>query len=127
MSNGGHRAARSTLFQRAGRSDQSSPNAPHSAEMMAAMESENEEALKALRDDVRALRGISSGINKEIAHHIKLLDTLQTSMESARTGLKKTMRKLDEVTGTSGMGHIWLLVLFAFGVFFFIYLLIKFR
>lgn len=125
MSNGAHRA-RSTLFQRAGASRQDGPSA-QSSEALAAMESENEEVIKALRQDVRALRGISGSINTEIGQHIKLLDALQTSMESVRSGLTRTMRRLDDVTGTSGMGHIWLLLLFAFGVFFFIFLLLKFR
>ncbi|CUG88657.1 Golgi vesicular membrane trafficking protein, putative [Bodo saltans] len=128
MSNGAHRtAARSTLFQRAGRNDLASPNSPHSADMMAAMEDENEEAFKGLRDDIRRLRGVSDDLGKEIAHHNSILDALEVSLGSAKVGLTKTMRKLDEVTGTSGMGHIWLLLLFAFGVFFFIFLLLKFR
>jgi hypothetical protein len=119
---------RSTLFQRAGtaRADASASGA-QSSEAVAAMERENDEVLKALRQDVRSLRGISGTINTEVGHHIKLLDSLQTTMDAARTGLKHTMRKLDDVTGSSGMGHIWLLLIFAFCVLFFVFLLLKFR
>lgn len=88
---------------------------------------ENDEVLRALREDVRALKGVSGAIGREVQEQNKFLDLLQSSMSAARSGISATMKKLDHVSSVSGVGHMWLLVLMVFMVFFFVYLLLKFR
>lgn len=83
--------------------------------------------LKALREDVEALKGVSKRIGTEVKSHHVILDALQNSFDAARLGLKSTMKRLDKVSGASGNSHMWIIFVFAFVVFLFIFLLLKYR
>lgn len=121
---------KSSLFQRqsgglpGATSRQAAPTNNNNAQLM---ERENEEVLRALREDVRALKGISGLIGREVQDQNKFLDILQSSMTAAKAGISSTMRKLDHVSSVSGVGHMWLLIIMVLVVCFFIYLLLKFR
>ena len=115
--------SRSSLFQRAVAPAQR----PRTHADLTMIEKENDAVLKALLQDVKALKKGSSEVAAEIKSHLKLLDVLGDAFSTARAGLRRTMSKLEEVGGLRSSSHMWLLFGFVFVVFIFIYFLLKFR
>ena len=98
---------------------------PH--DMSQVSEQENDAILTALMADIRTLKTTGGAISSELSRHNKIISMLETSFTQARGSLGKVMSKVDEVSGMNASKHMWLLILFAFGVFVFIYLLLKFK
>ena len=93
-----------------------------------ATDNENDALLAALLSDVRSLRGTATDIGGEIKEHSSLFDRVAQRMSRARDSIARTTKRLVQGESAGGhVSHIWLLVVFAFVVFVFIYMLLKFK
>ena len=101
------------------------PNNPH--DLPPVSEQENDAILAALMADIKGLKTSGAAISSELGRHNKILALLEGSFGQAKGSLSKVMSKVDEVSGMNASKHMWLLVLFAFGVFVFIYFLLKLK
>jgi hypothetical protein len=88
-------------------------------------EAENDAILAELLKDVRALKGSSMEVGGEVREHLTLADRLQDVLLHANDRVKKAIRGVEGISGVTASSHIWLVIAFAFVVFFFIYILIK--
>jgi hypothetical protein len=122
-------SARSSLFQRQRQAgaEKGVPAQDDPCKLSHEMERENDELLGALIGDVRALKANSNKIGKEVNKHNSFLDTVQSAFGAAGSSLNRTTKKLASVSGASSASHIWALFIFAFFVFFFIYLTLRWR
>jgi len=91
------------------------------------VERENDEMVRALIGDVRALKQRTRAMGTEVKRHNSFLDVMRGQFESTTSALGRVMGKLNHAGGWSSMAHLWLLFLFAFAVFVFIYLMLKLR
>lgn len=88
-------------------------------------ERENNAILSALLGDVRAMKKGITSVRDEVVEHKSIVNSLQDVLLHAKDGLKKTMTKLDSVSGTSSGSHIGVLLVVAFIVCIFIYILLR--
>lgn len=75
-----------------------------------AVESENDEILKALLRDVRKVKSSVTDINKEVKEHNSILDNLTSSALAANQSVQRTVLRLQSVTGLSSVWHVWFLI-----------------
>jgi hypothetical protein len=92
-----------------------------------ATEDENEAILKALLKDVRVIKKSVTDVNQEVKSHLTLLDSITKSAQVANDRVQNTVKKLQEVSGLKSAWHVWTLVLVAFFVFVYLFLLLKSR
>jgi len=120
VSAGGGVRSREGLFARPGTSDQLqvSVDPGHDFDL--------DHEIDGLRGQLGKLKEVSSAIAEENKLQRSIADSLEEAMEKARTGLRKTMRRLNRTYEQSKSNHILWLLLFAVGVFVLLYTWIKF-
>jgi len=64
---------------------------------------------------------VSEAIAEENRLTSQVMEGLETAMEQARLSLKKTMKRLNRAYTQSKSNHMLYLILFALGLFFFVY------
>ena len=101
--------------------------ARHEEPSLSHQEAENNAILEALLRDTKTLHSAAKTVSKEVKSHNDILERLQDHAQRAKATLQRTLGRLSTVEGTHSVKHLWLLFAVAFGVFFFIYLLLKFK
>ena len=121
---------RSSLFRRHTR-EPGSGRQPNQAAVGTKSEEEmlkeNNAIVAALMEDVRALKRASKAVQEEVKTHVRFLDRLQDITSNAKDQVKRVLGKVDEVSGFSSVGHMWLLFLVAFVVCIYLYFLLRHR
>ncbi len=88
------------------------------------IEAENEAVLKALSDDVSALRRGAMGMRDDVREHNRILDTLSGGFQLAQDGIKATITKLEITMSKYGAKQIAIFSLVMFGILVAIYMVI---
>ena len=100
------------------------PNASDgSAEAM--LEKENDESLRELQGRVSAIHQVSLLIRDSVHDSLQDVDGLDSDMGSAGLSLAGARRQLQRLFTTGDTKHMLYLVLFVFGVFFVLYIVLK--
>lgn len=94
-----------------------------SAEAM--LERENEESLKALQGRVSAIHQVTLQIRDSVRDSMQDVDALDSDMGSAGLSLAGARRQLAQLFHTGDTKHMLYLVLFIFGVFLVLYIILK--
>ena len=89
---------------------------------------DNDALLSALLSDVQSLKGNATDIGGELKEHSSLFDRVAVRLGRARDSIMRTTNRLKTSESMGGhVSHIWILLVFAFVVFVFIYLMLKFK
>lgn len=89
---------------------------------------DNDALLSALLQDVQSLKGNAGDIGGELKEHSSLFDRISIRLGRARDSIARTTNKLTKSESMGGhVSHVWILLIFAFVVFVFIYLMLKFK
>ena len=89
---------------------------------------DNDALLNALLQDVKSLKSSASDIGGELKEHSSLFDRVAVRLGRAKDSITRTTQRLVKGESMGGhVSHIWILLVFAFVVFFFIYMMLKFK
>mmetsp|Transcript_11986 Transcript_11986/g.21260 ORF Transcript_11986/g.21260 Transcript_11986/m.21260 type:complete len:126 (+) Transcript_11986:331-708(+) len=80
-----------------------------------------------LREGVGRLKGMANAIHEESKVQGEIINTLEDTMERAKMGLQRATKRLNVAYRQASSCHLLWLVLFAFALFFTVYLMAKFR
>uniref|UniRef100_A0ACD5WUY9 Uncharacterized protein n=1 Tax=Avena sativa TaxID=4498 RepID=A0ACD5WUY9_AVESA len=79
-----------------------------------------------LRGQLSKLKGVAKEINSEAKFQNDFISQLQMTLTQAQAGVKNNMRRINKKIMQNGSNHLVLVVLFALGCFFLVYLVSKF-
>uniref|UniRef100_A0ACD5TV48 Uncharacterized protein n=1 Tax=Avena sativa TaxID=4498 RepID=A0ACD5TV48_AVESA len=79
-----------------------------------------------LRGQLSKLKGVAKEINSEAKSQNDFITQLQMTLTEAQAGVKNNMRRINKKIIQNGSNHLVLVVLFALGCFFLVYLVSKF-
>jgi hypothetical protein len=89
---------------------------------------DNDALLAALLTEVKSLNSNAKEISGELKEHSTLFDRVSVRLGRARDSIAKTTQRLIKGESVGGhVSHVWILLVFAFVVFFFIYMMLKFK
>jgi hypothetical protein len=103
-------------------------NRKHQPQQQNEDDHDNDALLNALLQDVQSLKGNANDIGGELKEHSTLFDRISVRLGRARDSIMRTTNKLTKSESMGGhVSHVWILLIFAFVVFVFIYLMLKFK
>ncbi|KAM0925125.1 hypothetical protein ACQ4PT_004408 [Festuca glaucescens] len=79
-----------------------------------------------LRGKLSKLKGVAKEINSEAKSQNDFISQLQMTLTEAQAGVKNNMGRINKKIIQNGSNHLVLVVLFALGCFFLVYLVSKF-
>mmetsp|Transcript_18312 Transcript_18312/g.38095 ORF Transcript_18312/g.38095 Transcript_18312/m.38095 type:complete len:133 (-) Transcript_18312:45-443(-) len=91
------------------------------------MESQNNERIGALSDQVAALKSLTIDINSEVTEQNRLLDDMDSGFGDIGGLLGSTMNRITTMMDATGSRHMWYLAGFVIVVMVFLYSMMKMK